>query len=71
MSVVNINISNIDRLLRVILGLVLALAPFMVSLIAIPSLMGFAALFAGCILTITATVGFCPIYSVIGWGSRS
>ncbi len=56
------NLSNVDRLLRVLIGLMLIWAvlyiPMMVALLWILT-------FVGIILIATGVAGFCPLYSVL------
>lgn len=61
------NLGNLDRLLRVVLGLVLVFAP----LLNIPAIWSSAALSygsmaVGVVLALTALVRFCPLYRVLG-----
>lgn len=55
------NESNADRMIRVALGLILAIAG-----VAAGGAFAVIGLVLGAILLITGTVGFCPIYRVLG-----
>lgn len=57
------NLHSIDRILRIVIGLVL------ISLIFIgpKTLWGF----SGVILVLTAYINFCPLYSILGFSTRS
>ncbi len=60
------NESNGDRIFRVVVGVALLIAGF-------AALSGIAAVIAivvGLILTVTGSVGFCPIYKVFKTGTR-
>lgn len=61
------NVGQIDRLLRLVLGLALLAAPLLggLAIFGAPAL-GYAALAVGAILTLTASIKFCPLYRLIG-----
>jgi hypothetical protein len=61
------NVGKIDRALRLLLGLVLFVAP----LLSIPSMwssawLAYASMAVGAVLVVTAFVRFCPLYRVLG-----
>lgn len=60
------NESNGDRVFRVIVGVVLLIAGFT----ALNGALAVVAVIVGAILTVTGTVGFCPIYKVFRTGTR-
>ena len=60
------NVGSIDRIARLILGLVLVALPFVVTALALPAIGGIVSLAAGGILITTAVVKFCPIYGIFG-----
>jgi len=57
------NLHSIDRILRIVIGLVL------ISLVFIgpKTVWGY----AGVILVLTAFINFCPLYSILGFSTRS
>jgi len=65
------NVGEIDRFVRVIIGLALIVAPFLfgASLFANP-VMFWGSLVLGAVLIGTATLSFCPIYAALGLSSR-
>ncbi len=65
-----LNVGTWDRVLRVILGGVLAVLLF-VGVISLNSTMGVIAAIAAAIFIVTGTVSFCPAYSILGLGTRS
>jgi len=60
------NVGNIDRGLRLILGIVLILLPFVTSFGATSTLLTWGAIVVGGILALTAVFKFCPIYRILG-----
>jgi uncharacterized membrane protein len=60
---VNANVGNIDRILRVIIGVVLAVLYFKGTL---TGTLGVVLLVVGIVLILTALIKFCPIYKVLG-----
>lgn len=65
------NVGNPDRLLRLVLGAVLIALPFVA---AVPLLqepvVRWGMMLVGAILVLTAAVGFCPLYRLIGFATR-
>lgn len=62
-----VNLGNIDRLARFVIGLLLFCAP----LLNIPNIwqsagLAYASMGVGVILVVTALVRFCPLYRIIG-----
>lgn len=60
------NESNGDRIFRVIVGVALLVAAFT----ALSGVLSVVAIVVGLILTVTGSVGFCPIYKVFKTGTR-
>lgn len=65
------NVGGIDRVLRIIIGLVLVLGPFLIggSLWA-GSVMTWGSVIIGAVLIATAGMSFCPLYRLIGISTR-
>lgn len=61
------NVGSADRLIRIVLGLILVLLPFVTNfgLWANP-IAAFGAPIVGVVLIVTALVRFCPLYRLIG-----
>ncbi len=57
------NVGTVDRIVRAILGLVLIVLPFLVSL---GATLKWILIAAGLVLLFTAAVGFCPLYLPVG-----
>ncbi|WP_298864190.1 DUF2892 domain-containing protein [uncultured Sulfitobacter sp.] len=61
------NIGTIDRVIRIILGLVLLAAPFVSGLALFNSgIVTAIAVIAGIVMLATSTVRFCPMYRLLG-----
>jgi len=60
------NVGTVDRLFRLILGAILIALPFVMSNLALPSMLGIVSLIAGIVLAGTAVIKFCPIYGIFG-----
>ena len=60
------NESNADRIGRVVVSVALLIAGFSV----LTGVLAVIAVVVGAILTITGTVGFCPIYAALKIGTR-
>jgi len=63
------NIGLLDRRVRIVVGIVLLLLPFLVGFDS--GVMKTVSVLAGIILLGTAAVNTCPIYSLLGLSSRS
>lgn len=62
-----VNVGSADRLIRIGLGLVLILLPFVSGLPLFTSLVATAAsVVIGAVLIVTALVRFCPLYTLFG-----
>ncbi len=59
----NANIGSADRLIRIVLGLILVLLPFVASA---GSIVSYGAPIVGAVLIITALFRFCPAYRLLG-----
>jgi len=59
------NTSNIDRILRLVLGVILAAGAW-VSMESLGSLWGWVLVVVGLVLIGTAAIGFCPLYRILG-----
>lgn len=61
------NLGNIDRIFRLVLGIVLLAAPFISALVLfqgnIATIISFT---AGLVMVGTSTMKFCPLYSIFG-----
>jgi hypothetical protein len=62
------NVGTFDRIVRVIIGLALIVAP---SLAGWPALVLVISVIAGLVLIGTAAMSFCPIYALLGISSKS
>lgn len=60
------NVGSTDRIVRVVLALVAAVAAFLVGA---ESALGLVLLAVAAILVVTAAVGFCPLYRLLGANS--
>lgn len=65
------NVGNIDRGLRLVLGIVLILLPLVTSFGATSSLLTWGAIVVGGILALTAVFKFCPAYRILGLNTCS
>jgi hypothetical protein len=62
------NVGKIDRVVRIILGIVL-IAVFALNMVAAP--WSYLVVLIGLIALVTGAVGTCPLYSVIGFTTMS
>ncbi len=63
----NANVGKPDRILRIIVGLILAVGPFVTSLgIWSSSTMMYGSVIVGLVLVGTAIFSFCPLYRIFG-----
>jgi hypothetical protein len=60
---VNSNVGNIDRILRIVIGIVLAVLYFKGT---VAGGAGVALLVVGIVLIVTALIKWCPIWKVLG-----
>ncbi len=61
------NESNLDRIIRVVLGLVALIVAFSVGA---SSALGIVLLVVAVVLLVTAAVGFCPLYRLLGLSTK-
>lgn len=63
----NANVGKTDRIIRIIVGLILAVGPFVTNLgIWSTSTMMYGSIIVGLVLIGTAIFSFCPLYRIIG-----
>ena len=63
----NRNIGTADRVIRIVVGLALILAPLMTTLAVYDSAaLRIVSIVVGAVLVVTALVRFCPLYRLIG-----
>ncbi|MFK5998578.1 MAG: DUF2892 domain-containing protein [Rhodobacterales bacterium] len=61
------NVGKFDRVLRIIIGLVLIIAPFATNISLFSSAaMTYGAVIVGVVLLATAIFRFCPLYRILG-----
>jgi len=58
-----LNVGNLDRALRMLLG-------FVLIGLAVSGAIGWWG-YIGIVLVITGAISFCPLYSLLGWGTTS
>lgn len=64
---ISVNVGNIDRILRLVIGIVLILAPFVTSWGFVQSTTGTViSVVVGLVLVGTAAIKFCPLYHIFG-----
>lgn len=61
------NISSPDRVIRVIVGVILAILPFVTQL---TPLWTWVSVIVGLVLIATALIGTCPMYQLLGIGRK-
>jgi hypothetical protein len=66
-----LNVGSTDRVVRIVVGLALVIAPFVsgLALFANPVAM-WVSVIVGAVLLVTAAVGFCPLYRLLGLSTR-
>ncbi|WP_193181597.1 YgaP family membrane protein [Nisaea sediminum] len=66
------NVGNLDRLARLVLGLVLIVAPFLLDLAIFANpLVKWGLPVVGLVFAGTALIRFCPLYAIFGIRTRS
>ncbi|WP_298983158.1 DUF2892 domain-containing protein [uncultured Roseibium sp.] len=65
------NVGSLDRIVRIVLGAALILAPLLGFIAAASSTLGIVLMIAGAVLVGTGFISFCPIYRIIGASTRS
>jgi hypothetical protein len=70
-AVMKFNVGSPDRIARIVIGVVLALLPFVsgLALFATP-LWFWASIVVGTVLILTAIFSFCPLYAILGFSTR-
>ena len=61
-----LNMGNIDRAIRGVLGVDLLLLPFVTGFGAGSALLTWGAVIIGAVFVLTAVFGFCPLYRLVG-----
>lgn len=61
----DVNESTLDRVVRVILGIILIAGGVYYAYLAASIVWGWLAALVGLILLVTGAIGFCPIYAVL------
>jgi len=65
------NLGSLDRIVRLIIGALLVIAPFVVAAPAWNNPVAFgASIVAGIVLLATSAISFCPIYAALGLSSK-
>jgi len=65
------NVGSIDKILRIIIGLVLIALPFVSGMAMFEaSMYKIGAIVVGLVLVGTAFINFCPLYKIIGASTR-
>jgi hypothetical protein len=62
-NTMNANVGNADKLIRVVLAVAAAVVAFVTGA---SSVLGIVLLVVAAVLLVTAAVGFCPLYRVLG-----
>ncbi len=63
----NANVGTFDRIARLVLGLILVVAPFVTAYdVWQNDIIKYAAVVAGAVLALTAIFSICPLYSLLG-----
>lgn len=63
------NIGNADRIIRIVLGLVLVVLSFYLSATGAGVFVFIGGIGLGILMFVTAAINFCPLYTVIGFRS--
>ena len=61
------NVGTLDRIIRALAGLALIIVPFVAAW---PTLALVISVIVGLVLIVTAAIGFCPIYALLGLSSK-
>lgn len=65
------NVGSFDKILRIVLGLVLIVLPFVSGMALFDSgLFKYGAVIVGLVFVGTAFINFCPLYRIIGLSTR-
>jgi hypothetical protein len=63
----SVNVGDIDRILRALLGLILILAPLLnMPAMWSSAVLAYGSMAVGLVLLVTAVLRFCPLYRILG-----
>jgi hypothetical protein len=66
-SIMNANLGNLDRVIRIILGLALIVAPLLnIPAVWSSAVLSYGSMAVGLVLVVTGLFRFCPIYRIFG-----
>lgn len=65
------NVGGLDRTLRLVVGVVLLVWPFVTGGLAAAGTAGIVSLVVGAIALLTGLINFCPLWAVIGFNTRA
>ena len=66
------NVGTMDRLLRLVIGAALIVAPLLnIMGLGANSMVAYGLMAVGGILALTALIGFCPLYTLLGIKTKS
>ncbi len=65
------NVGSLDRIIRIVVGAALILAPLLGLVASASSTLGIIMIAVGAVLLGTGFVSFCPLYRIIGASTRS
>lgn len=63
------NVGTPDRILRLVLGVLLVASPFLLPTL-VAGWLAWVLPIVGIVLAVTAFIGFCPIYRILGLSTR-
>lgn len=67
----NANVGGLDKKLRMVVGVVLLVWPFVTGGLAAAGTAGVVSLIVGAIALLTGLINFCPLWAVIGFNTRA
>jgi hypothetical protein len=66
-SIMNANLGNLDRVIRIILGLALIAAPLLnIPAVWSSAVLSYGSMAVGLVLVVTGLFRFCPLYRIFG-----
>jgi hypothetical protein len=66
-SIMNANLGNLDRVIRIILGLALIVAPLLnIPAVWSSAVLSYGSMAVGLVLVVTGLFRFCPLYRIFG-----
>ena len=65
------NVGSLDRIIRIVVGAALILAPLLGVVASASSTLGIIMIVVGAVLLGTGFISFCPLYRIIGASTRS